>query len=267
MPILLLFIAGGYVTCLHGSLQHVAVHGSPTKYRWLNTWIAYPPLALYYPYPIYRESHLVHHYCEGLTKFEFDPESLYIPREHWSKLNFFSRFIYRFHFTLLGRLLIGPFVTYYQLLKGEWLQIYSGDRKRIGIWLLHMLACIGVLYFVSLVGSMPVWKYLLCFVYPGISLTLFRSYTEHRWSPLDDERSIIVEGSAITKLLYLNNNFHWVHHDDPEMHWSLVSKVFLEHRDEVLRKNGNFYYKNYNQILRRLWKDRLIDPLHPTEPV
>lgn len=265
IPILLLFIAGGYVTCLHGSLQHIAVHGSPTRHRWLNTLIATPPLALYYPYPVYRESHLEHHYCEELTDFEVDPESLYVSREHWSKLNELSRFIYRFQFTLLGRLLIGPFVSYYQLLKSEALRIYSGEKKQIGIWLLHILACMGVLYFVSFVGNMPIWKYLLCFAYPGISFTLLRSYTEHRWSPLDDERSIIVEGSPVTKLLYLNNNFHWIHHEHPGMHWSLVAKVFHEQKVEILRKNGNFYYKNYSQILRRLWKDRLIDPIHPTE--
>ena len=64
LPLVLLFFLGGYITCLHGSLQHIAVHGYPTRWKWLNTLLAYPPLAFYFPYLTYRESHLEHHKVE-----------------------------------------------------------------------------------------------------------------------------------------------------------------------------------------------------------
>ncbi len=265
IPLPLLFVAGGYITCLHGSLQHIVVHGSPTKYQWFNSLLAYPPLALYYPYSIYRESHLQHHKCPELTSVADDPESRYVSSEHWANLSSISRRVYQFQFTLLGRLLIGPFVSSYLLLKSEWIRIFAGEIQRINIWLLHFVGCASVLVFVVVVGEMAIWKYILCFVYPGISLTLLRSYTEHRWSDVQDERSLIVEGTVLTRLLYLNNNYHWLHHEDPKIHWTRLSSMFREQRKEILRKNGNFYYKGYLQILPRLWKDRLIDPLHPNE--
>ena len=263
LPLWLLFILAGYVCCLHGSVQHIAVHGYPTRYSWLNSLLVYPPLALYFPYPVYKESHLEHHQCETLTDVRRDPESLYLTREHWDQLSPFSRLMYRFNFTLAGRLIIGPFVSLYQLLKSEFSTIITGDSKRTTIWVLHGIGCSAVLVFVTIVGDLPVWKYLLCFAYPGISLTLLRSYTEHRWSPDENERTIIIEGSLISKLLYLNNNYHWIHHEDPRLPWSKVPAVFRERREEILQLNGNFYMRGYHNVFARLWKDKLIDPLHP----
>ena len=67
----------------------------------------------------------------------------------------------------------------------------------------------------------------------------------------------------MSSLLYLNNNFHWVHHENPKLHWTLVSGEFRRRRAEILAKNGNFYIRSYFKIFERLWKDKLIDPLHP----
>ena len=263
IPLVVLFVLGGYVTCLHGSLQHIAVHGYPTKFDWLNALLIYPPLALYFPYPIYRESHIAHHLCDSLTDVETDPESLFVTAKQWNRMNKVSKAIYRLNFTLLGRLLIGPFVTLYQLWKSELKRIVNGNTQCILHWILHIACCAAILLFVTEVASMPLWKYILCFAYPGISLTLLRSYTEHRWSESETERSIIVEGSPLSRLLYLNNNFHWVHHESPQMPWRQISIAFKERRNEILNLNGNFYYRSYLQIFARLFKDQLIDPIHP----
>ncbi len=265
MPTLLLFIMGGYLVCLHGSLQHIAVHGYPTRWHWLNTLLVYPPLAFFYPYQTYRDSHIVHHKVETLTDVESDPESVYLSRAHWDSLNTLSQSIYRFNFTLLGRLLIGPFVALHRLWISEASKILAGDKSAAGVWLVHITACSAIALFVHFVTAMPLWKYLLCFVYPGISLTLLRSYTEHRWSNDAKQRSIIVEGSFVSRLLYLNNNFHWVHHENPALPWQDVSSVYQQRRAEILNANGNFYYKGYFQMLRRLFRDRWIDPIHPLE--
>ncbi len=265
LPIVLLFLAGGYLICLHGSLQHIAVHGYPTQWRWLNTVIVYPPLAFFYPYSIYRESHIQHHQIEILTDVNTDPESLYLSKSHWDRLNALSKNVYRFNFTLLGRLLIGPFVALYQLWKGQALLIFSGDLRCALTWIGHIAACLVIALFVHYASDMPIWKYLLCFVYPGISFTLLRSYTEHRWSDNENERSIIVEGSRLSRLLYLNNNYHWVHHENPALPWQELSTAFRQRRSEILQSNRNFYYKGYFQLFARLFKDRWVDPIHPSQ--
>ncbi len=265
LPLIVLFVLGGYVTCLHGSLQHIAVHGYPTRWKRLNELVVYPPLAFYYPYPTYRNSHLQHHSTEILTDAESDPESLYLSKTHWENLNAAGRMIYRFGFTLVGRLLIGPVVSLYLLWKSQAQQILNGDIACLRIWAVHLCACGAIMLFVVLVGEMALWKYIVCFVYPGISLTLLRSYTEHQWSDNKQERSIVIEGSPISRLLYLNNNFHWVHHDNPGLPWQEVARVFKERRAEILERNGHFYYRGYDQVLLRLLKDRMIDPVHPLQ--
>ncbi len=265
IPLILLFLAGGYVTCLHGSLQHIAVHGYPTRSRWLNTLIVYPPLAFYFPYVVYRTSHLEHHQVDTLTDVETDPESVYVSKSHWDQLSSISKAVYRVNFTLAGRLLIGPFISLYLLWKDQARRIISGDLQCALTWVIHISACVAIALFVSMVAQLPIWKYLLCFAYPGISMTLLRSYTEHRWSDREGERSIIVEGSPISRLLYLNNNYHWVHHEDPGLPWQDVSKEFNKRRTEILQTNGDFYYKGYFQMFARFFKDRLIDPIHPMQ--
>ena len=58
LPWWLLMLAGGYVICVHGSLQHECLHGHPTRVEWLNKLLAWAPLGLWMPYTIYRDSHI-----------------------------------------------------------------------------------------------------------------------------------------------------------------------------------------------------------------
>jgi len=265
LPIVFLFIAGGYLACLHGSVQHIAVHGYPTRWQWLNTILVYPPVSFFFPYTVYRDSHQQHHKVEVLTDVETDPESIFLSKAHWDNLNRLSKIVYRFNFTLLGRLLIGPFVALYQLWKIETRAILAGNWRVAITWVVHIAACTAIALFVHYGSNMPLWKYLLCFVYPGIALTLLRSYTEHRWSDQQQGRSLIVEGSPVSRLLFLNNNYHWVHHENPALPWQQLGQVFRSRRSEILTLNDNFYYKGYWQILKRLFQDRWIDPIHPLD--
>ena len=264
IPVWLLFFLGGFVVCLHGSLQHEAVHGRPTSKPWLNTLLVTPPLSLGYPYTIYREEHTRHHEVEVLTDAENDPESLYFTPDQWSKKSVLFQYIHIINFTLLGRMTIGPFVSIVTLWRNQTRKILNGDVNRAVTWVIHILLCGAVLLMAYQVGEMPVWKYIMCFAYPGIALTLLRSYTEHRWSDIDTERSIVVEGSWVTQLLYLNNNFHWVHHEKPQLPWYEISREFKRRREEVLRNNGEFYVRGYWQMLPRLWLDKFKVPVHPS---
>lgn len=264
LPVWLLFLLGGYCTCLHGSLQHSAVHGFPFRSNTLNKALVYPPLAFYFPYSIYREDHLTHHRCDTLTDAETDPESLYLSAKRWNRMNRAQKMFFRFHFTLAGRLLAGPLVSLYYLYKREVVRMRCGDRSRLGIYIVHVAWIAAISMFVTLAAGLPLWKYLLCFAYSGISFTLLRSYTEHRWSLSESERSLIIEGSWLTRLLYLNNNYHWLHHEQPHVHWSKLAGMFRKRRQEILQINGGFYLNGYHNVLSRLWKDKLIDPVHPT---
>ena len=264
MPIWLLMVLGGYVVCLHGSLQHEAVHGHIARSRRLNNMITYPPLALYFPYTVYREEHLKHHACEVLTDVDTDPESLYFSRAQWERKNRLLKFIYTINFTLAGRLIIGPIVSLVILWRNQVRRVVSGDSRRLGVMISHVVLMAAILWFASWAGDIPVWKYMLCFAYPGISLTLLRSYTEHRWSSNEGERTIIIEGSPLTRLLYMNNNFHWLHHKNPRLPWRQVAKEYYLKRHKILSANGNYFYRSYLQLVPRLWKDRLIEPVHPT---
>ncbi len=58
LPWWLVLPLGGYFVCLHGSLQHEAVHGRPTGVHWIDGLIVFPSLWLWLPFTHYRESHI-----------------------------------------------------------------------------------------------------------------------------------------------------------------------------------------------------------------
>jgi hypothetical protein len=75
---------GGYLVCLHGSLQHEVVHGHPTRTAWLNEALVFPSLWLWLPFRLYRETTTsCIHRDEQLTCPVNDPESNYIMPETW----------------------------------------------------------------------------------------------------------------------------------------------------------------------------------------
>ena len=68
-PLLLVLVLG-----FHGSVQHELLHGHPTNLQLANDILAYPPLSLWYPYPVYKNTHLRHHEDVDLTISGVDPE-------------------------------------------------------------------------------------------------------------------------------------------------------------------------------------------------
>lgn len=218
VPWWVLPLLGGYLVCWHGSLQHEAVHGHPTPWRALNTALAWPPLGLWLPYARYRESHLLHHRCRDLTLPGADPESFYVTRERWRALPRWRRRLLLINNTLGGRLFIGPPLLLAQYW-GEALERSRLDRAGAMVWAVHAVGVVGVLLWVSAVCAMPVWLYLLAFVWPGISLSLLRSFSEHVPEADADARTRVVSASAPLRLLFLNNNYHYHHHAEPWQPW------------------------------------------------
>jgi fatty acid desaturase len=99
---------GGYLVAWHGSLQHEAVHGHPTRWRWLNEAFIFPSLWLWMPYRSYRTLHLTHHRNDHLTDPLEDPESYYVTATRWARMGPIRRTLLRANNSLLGRLVIGP---------------------------------------------------------------------------------------------------------------------------------------------------------------
>ena len=261
LPPWLVLPLGGWLLAWHGSLQHEAVHGHPTRSAWLNSLVAGPPLALWLPFPIYRESHLAHHRAAELTCPSSDPESYYIAPDQWARLPRAGRLLRRALHTAAGRLLVGPFVMVWRLAAAEVRRLR--EPRRAAIWLVHAAAVAAVLTWVVAVCRIPLEAYLGLFVYPGLELTLLRSFTEHRPAASPDHRTALVEAGPILSLLYLHNNLHLVHHLWPQLPWYELPRRYRAERAALLVQNGRFAFAGYLEVLRRYAVRGKDSPVHP----
>src|SRR3546814_16228054 len=75
--------------------------------------------------------------------------------------------------------------------KGESARLLRGETRHAAAWALHAAGVARVLLWVIAVCGLPLWQYLLLFVYPGIALSLVRSFLEHQARPEVSERSEI----------------------------------------------------------------------------
>lgn len=265
LPWWLILPLGGFLVALFGSLQHEVLHGHPTPDQTLNEAMIFPNIALWMPYSLYKSTHLTHHINDQLTDPELDPESYYLSPEKWQQSPSFIKTYYRFYNTFIGRFLWGPMHIMTSLWMTETRSILSGNTQTIRIWTIHLLACLPVLYWVVVVCSIPFWEYIVLFVYPGISLTLMRSFAEHQAVATVDERSIIVETNPLLSLMYLNNNLHAVHHKNPNLAWFRIPMIWECERDKVLADNGNYYFKGYFSIIRQYSITPKEPPNHPVQ--
>jgi fatty acid desaturase len=264
LPWWLILPAGGVVIAWHGSLQHEAVHGQLAPWRWLNDASAWPPLGLWMPFPIYRSTHRAHHDFEILTEPWRDPESFYVDQSTWRRLGSPAQGLLTAHNTLLGRLVLGPILVIGQFLWAEGHALVRGDRRNLQAWLWHLPATAAVLVWVVGVCGVPLWAYLLLFVYPGTSLTLVRSFAEHKAANTPLERTAVVEAGRFFSLLFLNNNLHYAHHARPDLPWHALPAYYWAHRDRLLRDNGGLLYADgYREIARRFLLRPIDTPAHP----
>jgi fatty acid desaturase len=263
LPVWLVAPLGACLVAWHGSLQHEALHGHPTRRAWLNALLAGPPLALWLPFPLYRESHLAHHRAPELTDPFDDPESFYTAPDVWARLSRPARLFRAALHTAAGRLLLGPVAVVWRLFHGEARRVAAGDRRRLAIWGVHAAAVALVLFWVVRVCGMSPLAYVALFVYPGVSLTLLRSYTEHRPAADASRRTAVVEAGPVFSLLYLHNNLHLVHHLWPHLPWYELPRRFRAERGALLERNGRFAFAGYAEVLRRYAFRGKDSPVHP----
>lgn len=247
------------------SLQHEALHGHPFRNRLLNEALVFPALALLVPYQRFRDTHLAHHHDPSLTDPYDDPESNYLDPAVWAGLPTALRQILRFNNTLAGRMLIGPLVSTAVMVRHDLAAIRRGDRAVRLAWMWHVPGVAMVLAWLLTVGQMPLWAWLLA-TYLGHSLLKIRSFLEHRAHDQARARTVVIEDRGPLALLYLNNNFHVVHHMHPQEPWYRLPALYRANRTHYLRRNEGYLYRSYAEVIgRHLFRAK--DPVpHPIWP-
>ena len=263
LPWWLLLFLGGYLVCLQASLQHEAAHGHPTPWAAVNEALVFPSLWLWMPYRIYRDTHLRHHRNESLTDPLADSESYYLTPERWAAMSRLRRLLAQAHNTVLGRLLIGPLFCIWRLYGRAAGKLTRGDFGDLKAWLLHGASVGLVLVWVLWICRMPLISYLVFFAYPGIALTLLRSFLEHQAREEVGERSVLIEAGPVMSLLYLNNNLHALHHAEPGLAWYDLPARYRTQRETLLAENGRYHYSGYLEVVLRYLLRPKEQPIHP----
>jgi len=264
LPWYVILPVGAYLTAWHFSLQHEAIHSFRGVPKWLRFAVVFPPLGLWFPFPLYRKSHRTHHRDENLAVPGVDTESYYVRREDWGRMSFIGRGVLIFNQTLLGRLTIGPLLRLKTLVVREIQRVRRGDRSHVPHWVVHFIA-VGLLFgFISGVCGFPWWQYVLLVAYPGMSLGLLRAFYEHRAAVEPAQRTASVESNFVFGLLFLYNNLHVVHHRNPALPWYDIPRHYREHRAALLRGNGEFVFRGYGVLVRKYLLAPVFNPVHPT---
>ena len=252
----------GVLLAQHSSLQHETIHGHPTPWRWLNDALAFPALGLVIPYERFRDLHLAHHHDPSLTDPHDDPETNYLDPAVWARLSRPARAVLAVNNTLLGRMLIGPFIGMADLVRRDLALVRAGDRQVARSWALHGLGVVPVALWLWLAGSVSLGAYLVaCWL--GLGLLRVRTFLEHQAHERAAARSVVIEDRGPLALLFLNNNYHAVHHANPRLAWYRLPAEFARRREEWLRRNGGYAYRSYGEVFRRYLFRRKDPVAHP----
>lgn len=266
LPVWLVVPMGAWLIAWHSSLQHELLHGHPTPWESANRTMGFVPLSLWLPYDVYRSTHLAHHRDEALTHPVLDPESYYWAPEHWRELGPIARALVRIQMTLIGRLTLGPAWNAGCLIRRELTAARANVCSACITWGTHLTSCAVILFWIVGVCEMNPWFYLFGILYPGISLSLIRSFAEHRAHQAITERTAIVENSKILGLLFLFNNLHVVHHEQPNLPWYQIPGWYQRHRETLIFRNGVIVYDTYFDVIRRFLFVLHDDPVYPLPP-
>lgn len=255
----------GVALAQFSSLQHEVLHRHPFRAQWLNEALVFPALMPFVPYLRFKDTHLQHHFDPALTDPYDDPESNYLDPAVWAKTPPLLQRLLRCNNTLAGRVLLGPALGTWIFLRDELKRLRAGEGRVLLAWGLHLIGLVPVLLWLQWVG-MPVWAYLLA-VYLGTALLKIRTYLEHRAHEAFRARTVVIEDRGPLSYLFLNNNFHVVHHMHPAVPWYELPALYASRREHYLRRNEAYVYRSYGQIIRQyFWHAK--DPVpHPIWPV
>lgn len=256
IPMPLLVVVGGWLLAWQGSLQHETIHGHPTRYRAVNDAIGFVPLSLWLPYRLYRRSHRAHHAAEVITDPRHDPESRYRVQ-----IGGVAAMLGRLQSTLIGQMIFGPQISVVRFLIEEARRMVREPVRVARDWAPHLIAAAAVLWWLDRVG-LGLGQYVLTFVYPGMALTMLRSYAEHRADLESPGRAASVERGGVFGLLFLNNNLHAAHHERPALAWYDLPAYHVRNRARFVAQGAPIYH-GYGEIVRRFALRPHDDMVHP----
>jgi len=246
---LLALVVLPFILALQSSIMHEVLHGHPTRNARLNEALVFLPIGVVWPFRRFKTIHLRHHADERLTDPLDDPESYYQALWMHEDLPPTMKFLLKINNTMVGRFILGPWLSSVGFFIDDAKQILAGDKVIRKAWLLHAIGLAVVAPIVTFGFGIPLWLYILVPVWLGQSLISIRTYAEHQWSEHPEGRTVIVERSPLS-FLFLNNNLHFVHHKSPTIAWYRLPKLFRERREEWLRMNNGYAYPNYFAMLK-----------------
>jgi fatty acid desaturase len=249
----------GLTVALQSSLVHEVLHGHPTRDARINEALVCLPIGMVWPFRRFKTLHLRHHADERLTDPLDDPESYYRALWQHKDLPQPMKLLLRANNTMVGRLILGPWLSSIGFFVDDAKLIANGDRAVRQAWLLHAAGLAVVVAVVTIGFGIPLWLYLLVPVWLGQAIIAVRTFAEHQWSENPEGRTIIVERTPLS-FLFLNNNLHLVHHKNPTVAWYQLPRLFRERREEWLRMNNGYVFANYSALFTSF-------AFRPKEPV
>ena len=246
------------------SLQHEVLHGHPFAKQWLNELLVFPAFFVVVPYLRFKDTHLAHHHDPNLTDPYDDPESNFQDPAIWAQMPRALQRLLQFNNTLAGRLLVGPAVGIGYFLRSEARLLRRADRRVWAGWGLNLLGLVPVVWWLGQTG-IALWAYALA-VYIGLSLLRIRTFLEHRAHEAHRARTVVIEDRGPLALLFLNNNYHVVHHMHPATPWYELPRLYAQRRAHFLRRNEGYHYSSYAEVFRRYFftaKDPVPHPIWP----
>ena len=243
-PLLILLLAW------YLSFQHELTHGHPTRNASINRLIGLLPLAIWYPFDTYKTDHLKHHDDAHLTEPGVDTESNYITPAQAAGMGPVALWLYRSQRTVLGRCLIGPAIVNVSLWTRLARSVCKGETQELRVWCLHLPLTALLLWLLARYTQVPLWHYCFGMAYPALGLAMLRSLYEHRPAALPAHRTVINQAAAPWRLLYLNNNYHAVHHAYPQVPWYQLPALYRAQQEVWRESNGGFVLRGYLYLIR-----------------
>ncbi|SAK53135.1 fatty acid desaturase [Caballeronia pedi] len=251
------------LSCWYMSLQHELIHGHPTRWPLVNMLIGLAPLAVWFPYAVYRESHLRHHDDEHLTEPGRDPESYYVTSAQWASAGPVLRAALAARNTFVGRMLIGPWFS----IAASWREAAQAVVERrwriVASWAVHLASLVLLANWLEAKCGIPWRAFVFGVGYASLALASVRSFQEHRAAGHERERTVVNEAGWPWRLLFLNNNYHAVHHDLPGVPWFALGQIYARRRDAYRASNGGFVVRGYGEWARRHAFAQAAQPVHP----
>ena len=124
------------------------------------------------------------------------------------------------------------------------------------------VAGVAVVLAVVIASGLDVWVYVLGAAWFGWSISLMRSFAEHRFVDGGTQSAVVRAGPALS-LLFLNNNLHLSHHARPGVPWYQLPALHKRLEADALAATGAGLYTSYLDVARRFAVRPFAQPVHP----